>query len=362
VTPLTYGRGRAAPTNPFLSIRYTCRRCDRDFGDIDSLDMHATTVHQSPLTLKQLAQLARAAESYRKEVEARALAIRAGAPPPSDLNSWSPWRRSRARKVDAAAQEWIRREDEHARENAMAEAARRAAEENRARERERERLQAACERETAAREAERVRAEEALAAELAHAERVRAAPLVGLAGLLGRADLDARQYEAAVAEAARAERIAAEWETAREIPRVVWDPHQTIRLPIATTRAPPPAPFVRLPIATTRAPPPAPFVRASLLGKEFGGRSLPPVRPSARADPEEARAHRARAPARPRQPGAAVRGRPRSVPDEVRSQIVARARLGAKPGEIAREFKVNENTVRTIVRRDARSVQTRSEG
>ena len=161
-SPVTYGKGanRArAAANPLNPLRYVCLQCHRDFGDIESLDAHAIRIHQAPLTMTQMVRLAGKAASFRKEVEARARAIRAGAPPAPDLTSWSPWKRQRARGVDSTAREWIRLEDEQARKVRETEATERAADEARALACEWERAQAAREREITEREAERARIE-----------------------------------------------------------------------------------------------------------------------------------------------------------------------------------------------------------
>ena len=51
-------------------------------------------------------------------------------------------------------------------------------------------------------------------------------------------------------------------------------------------------------------------------------------------------------------------GRPRTIPEEVRKVVLERSRSGWKAKHIARDLKINESTVRTLVRRAAGPVQS----
>ncbi|MHB8430201.1 MAG: recombinase family protein [Acidimicrobiales bacterium] len=51
-------------------------------------------------------------------------------------------------------------------------------------------------------------------------------------------------------------------------------------------------------------------------------------------------------------------GRPRTIPDDVRATVVDRARSGQRVKEIARDLKIKESTVRTLIRRGIGSVQS----
>jgi DNA invertase Pin-like site-specific DNA recombinase len=51
-------------------------------------------------------------------------------------------------------------------------------------------------------------------------------------------------------------------------------------------------------------------------------------------------------------------GRPRTVPPQIRFQIVQEAAAGVKPRELAQRFGLNVNTVRTIIQRESSSTQS----